>query len=119
MRRLTPMLALLLMACGYQQDEFAIDYTAAVCTLYEQCEVMTTVAGYEDRGECNADILAKVDAEKGRCPDYDKKVALDCVNGINQMKCQAIYDDTWPAACNQVCPDGAAQQSPLDTGAPE
>ena len=62
------------------------------------------------------EVLAQVDEAAGRCPEYDKKVALDCVNAINQMQCQAIYDDAWPAACNQVCPDGAAQQSPLDTG---
>lgn len=119
MRRITPMLALMMMACGYQQDEFSVDYTAAVCQLYEDCEVLTTLAGYETRGECNGAVIATVDEARGRCPDYDKKIALDCVNGINQMKCQAIYDDAWPQACSQVCPDGAAQQSPLDTGVAE
>lgn len=119
MRRTIPVLTLALVACGYPQEDFAVDYTAAVCQLYQDCEVMTTLAGHETRGECNAAVLAQVDEAAGRCPDYDKKVALDCVNAINQMQCQAIYDDAWPAACSQVCPDGAAQQSPLDTGATE
>ncbi|MEC8422820.1 MAG: hypothetical protein VX000_03520, partial [Myxococcota bacterium] len=65
MRRPTLMLALIMTACGYQQDEFAIDYTEAVCQLYEDCEVLRTVAGYETRGECNGAVLAQIDENRG------------------------------------------------------
>lgn len=122
MRSTTPALSLVLTAlllggCGYKQDEFATDYSTAVCTLYTDCAVLTEVEGYADLASCKADIAKQVDAEAGRCPDYDKQVALDCVNGINQMDCPALIDNAWPNACNQVCPDGAAKQSfSADTG---
>jgi hypothetical protein len=109
--------ALFVSGCGYKQDEFSTDYSTAICLMYEQCDVLTEVEGYADAAECKTAIAAQVDADAGRCPDYDKKVAVDCVNGVNQMTCEALWDNQWPASCNQVCPDGAAKQSfDLDTG---
>jgi hypothetical protein len=111
MRRLVPVIALLITACGYKQEPFAEDYSTAICTLYSDCEVLQTVGGWEDMPTCLAEIKARVDPAADRCPDYDKKVGIDCVNGVNKMTCLDLTEDTFPQACVQVCPDGAARHS--------
>ena len=103
-------------ACGYPQEDFSADYSAAVCRLYADCKVLSTLTGHEGVPACEADITKSISADAGRCPDYDRKAAEQCVNSINQMQCQAIYDNAWPEACSRACPGGAAEQDPFDTG---
>ena len=99
----------LLAGCGYKQETFAQDYATATCLLYDQCAILETYAGFASVQECQADLKTKVNPEAGRCPEYERDLADDCVNAINQTTCDQFIDGHWPQACTKVCPDGAAQ----------
>lgn len=107
-RTLVALVALTLSACGYQQDTFATDYAASSCLLLDQCEILETYAGYDSVESCKTDLQTRVDPEAGRCPDYDKKVATECIDAINATTCAQFIEGSWPAQCDQVCPDGSA-----------
>ena len=101
-------LAIALSACGYQQETFAQDYATSSCLLLEQCEVLETYAGFESVESCTTAQKSRVDPEAGRCPDYDKKVGVECVDAINATSCAQFLEGYWPKSCSNVCPDGSA-----------
>ncbi len=89
----------------YAQATFADDYSDAVCTLYAQCQVLTVSAGYEDEATCQDDVAAKVEG----CSGYKDTVALKCVDAVNTLQCQELFDGDWPEDCASACSDGAAE----------
>lgn len=107
-RTFAAVLALAVSACGYQQETFAQDYASSSCLLLDQCEILDTYAGYESVAACTTAQTAKVDPEAGRCPEYDKKIGVECVDAINATSCAQFVDGYWPKPCASVCPDGSA-----------
>lgn len=97
-------------ACGgdkYEQSAFSKDYAEAVCTLYEQCEVLTVAGQYADADECNIEVSAEVDGKDG-CTGFNEVSAIDCVDALNTLQCTELFDGDWPEECDKACKDGAA-----------
>lgn len=105
MNRLLLLSCSLLVACGYKQDEFATDYAQASCTLYEDCAVLDQL-GYEDRAACVADQQAAFAPSSNTCEGYDNELAETCIMQIDQLACEQLYDDVFPAVCATVCSGG-------------
>ena len=89
----------------YGQDAFSTDYAEAVCTLYQQCEVMRVRAGYEDYQECADDVSAAA----GGCAGFTSKQAIECVDAVNTLQCDDLFEGDWPEACAEACSDDGAQ----------
>lgn len=100
-------LLVVLAACGTKHEDFAADYAEATCLLYEECEVLGIVGGFDDKAACVSSVQAAVDPAEGKCPEYDKSFAVDCISGVNQIDCAELYEGKWPDACKSVCPDGS------------
>ena len=110
-------LGMSLTACGYKQESFADDFATATCVLYEQCAILETYGGYDSIESCRTDFSSQVSPEAGRCPEYDKKLAPDCIDAINATTCAQFVEGFWPAECAKVCPDGSAEPpAPGDGG---
>jgi hypothetical protein len=102
-------LAVALVGCNkYKQADFVNDYAEAVCTLYEQCEVLTVTEDFADKTECLTTVGREVDETAGACAEWDEEQGLSCVNGLNEMSCEELYAGDWPEACADACPDGSA-----------
>lgn len=96
------MFALLIWACAYPPEDFAVDMAEATCALYEQCDYLETF-GFASAGECATTVEASYDPEVVACPDYDKELAEACVEGVTQMSCDDLYAAAWPTACAERC----------------
>lgn len=106
-------LILLQLGCSYPADRFAEEMAQATCTLYQDCGYLE-LFGFSSFDECTAAVQANYDPETVECPDYDRKSALECVDGVQAMTCVDLADSVWPAACAQRC--GATGDGNLDTG---
>jgi hypothetical protein len=89
----------------YGQDAFSTDYAEAVCTLYQQCEVMRVKAGYEDYQACASDVAASAES----CSGFVSKQAIECVDAVNTLQCDDLFEGDWPEACSEACSDDGAQ----------
>lgn len=89
----------------YGQDAFSTDYAEAVCTLYQQCEVMRVRAGYEDYQACAADVAATAES----CAGFKSDPAIECVDAVNTLQCDDLFEGDWPEACADACSDDGAQ----------
>lgn len=104
---------LLALACGYPADRFAEDMAEATCTLYQDCGYLE-VFGFESYDACLATVQGNYDPAAIECPDYDRKAALECVDGVQAMTCADLSGGVWPQACGDRC--GASGDDDLDTG---
>jgi hypothetical protein len=92
------MLVLILVACGYPEDDFRTDYVDAYCGWAADC------GWYADAGTCTADYAAW-DGPSDQCGDYDAHAARDCVKALQVLACPV--DDPaseFPSACSAVYP---------------
>jgi hypothetical protein len=94
----------ILLAC-YSQDTFTAEWNQARCTTYERCDDLGGL-GYSDVDAC-------VTAHDGWseqddvCKDFDASAARECVEGWEQLACDALASDH-PAACESWCLDRTA-----------
>lgn len=114
------MLALLWfgLACAYPAEDFAVDMAQATCSLYEECGYLDSF-GFASADECATTVEQSYDPTVVDCPDYDKKKAEECVEGVTQMSCQDLYDQAWPQVCAERCgfvATGDGGTSGTDTG---
>ncbi len=104
MRTTLALSLLLLSACGYKQEEFAVQYPETVCALYDACEVMLTLKGYETVEACEDDVGDEV--SESACADFDKDAAQACLDGITEMSCEDLLAEDWPSECETACTGG-------------
>lgn len=109
---------LVLVACGYSEEKYADDYTAAMCDNLTACEA-DVVAAYVALGvdeataqatfdttytaTCEAEATDDTGGGEDTC-DYDAAAAKECVDGVKEMSC-AFWSTGLglPAACATVC----------------
>lgn len=92
-------------ACGYKQDEFSADYATATCNLFEACEVLDLLE-YDDLASCKAEQSQTYDPITNVCEGWDQDVAEQCIMEIDQLSCEALYEDVFPTVCDNVCAVG-------------
>ena len=100
MSRVT-LLALLATGCGYTAEEFQADYAEAHCAVYDQCALLGVSEIYTSLEDCVAQVEASVAVET--C-EFDRETAQECVDALNTMSCDDLYDDAWPGSCAAACP---------------
>lgn|GEM_PF-1459697 len=93
---------LVLAACGYPPEDFAVDMAQATCNLYDQCGYLPTF-GFDSVSSCATTVQASYDPTTIDCPSYDRKAAQACVDGVSQMSCQQLNDADWPSECASRC----------------
>ena len=99
------MMISLLMSVGcYSQSSYTEDVSVAFCTLYDDCDYLE-VQQIADYDECIDVVSVSHDPENRDC-DWDAGMAKDCVEGINQMTCDDLYDSDYPLACDKTCTRG-------------
>lgn len=96
------LLALTLLACAYSEDLFAEDMATATCQLYAECEYLG-LFGFESQDACVTQVQSMYAPGAMECPDYDGKVAQECIDGVQAMTCDDLYAGTWPQACAERC----------------
>lgn len=87
------MIAALLLACAYPEEQFQTDYDAAFCDWQADCEDYFT---YE---ECVQE--AEDEPWEGTDCAYDEEQAQDCVEQMEWMPC-AEGSPEFPLACSRV-----------------
>ena len=121
MKRLSLVLVLLgsLIGCGYSEDDFADDFSAAFCDNIMSCEA-DIVAAYTEMGLDEATAQSTYDtAMDAACAtadttggttdgtdncDFDSAAAKDCVDEVKAMSCDFWSTGTgFPEVCNTVC----------------
>ena len=99
-----PTLGLLGLIQGcYTQKRFADEYAEATCLLYSDCEVLDIYTEYDGIEGCTSGISEVIQPATAECSAYDNRTAHDCVDGINEMDCQDLYDNVYPDACYTYC----------------
>ena len=80
---------------SYTLHEWAEDYIALVCALFDECELI-------DEEEC----LEMMDPDEIECQGFDARAAQDCMDGLEQTSCEQFMEGDYPSACDDVCDDG-------------
>jgi hypothetical protein len=106
MRRLMFCAVLVAVTGCYSEAKFSEDVADANCTLYESCDYLDQL-DYEEYDECEYYQELQYDFEDitiwpSGC-DFDRNLAITCIEGINQMSCTDLEDGDFPIACEKVC----------------
>ncbi len=59
----------------------------------------------DDYDACIPVVSESQDPENRDC-DWDAGAAKECVEGINMMTCDDLYDSDYPLACEKTCTRG-------------
>ena len=103
------LLGFALIGCDkYKQEDFSEAFAENACQAYEACDILNTVMGYESYAECALELEGGLDAEDGKCPEYDEELAFSCIQALATIDCADLLAGEWPADCDDACPDGAA-----------
>lgn len=94
------LLSLILLAGCYNEKKYASDVAEAFCTLYDECQYLTP-QGFADYSECFSGV--EDNYLERECEDFHRKDAKTCVEEVNQMTCQDLYDGDFPSACSKDC----------------
>ena len=103
MTRLLILTTMMTVGC-YSKSSYTEDVSAAYCTLYDDCDYFK-VQQIDDYDDCLTVVAERQDPENLDC-DWDAGAAVECVEAINQMTCDEMYDGDYPLACEQVCTRG-------------
>lgn len=107
-----------LAACGYSEDTYGEDLSAAICDNLATCE-SDIVTAYTDLGmdeataqstydttytaTCETEVEDNGDNGDDNC-DFDSAAAKDCVAEVEEMGCDFWSTGTgYPAVCATVC----------------
>jgi len=91
------LLTLLLSGC-LTADRFDKRVAEEHCLLLTECEALD-LYGYSSEAECADETEPVADG----CEGFERKVASDCLERMKSMGCEALSDNRFPAACDQVC----------------
>jgi hypothetical protein len=101
-------LALLLIACGVNEDNFADKFAHVLCSQAEECYPDDFDDSYEDFGECLDDMAAYMDDVQRTAEqlcEIDYEIASECYADLKSMSCDEIDEGQSPPACGDyvVC----------------
>ena len=99
------MMIMLAMVLGcYSKESYTEDVSVAFCTLYDDCDYLK-VQQIDDYDACISVVSESQDPENRDC-DWDAGAAKSCVEDVNQMTCDDLYEADFPLSCEQVCTRG-------------
>ena len=79
-------------------EDFEEDHNKATCALVSDCELLDQ-HGWASTAKCEAGVQGLPEG----CESIDKAQAKLCVEGIEQMDCDDLLADAYPATCETVC----------------
>jgi hypothetical protein len=103
MTRLLTLTMMMTFGC-YSKSSYTEDVSTAFCTLYDDCDYLE-VQQIDDYDACIPVVSESQDPENRDC-DWDAGAAKECVEGINMMTCDDLYDSDYPLACEKTCTRG-------------
>ena len=99
------MLPVVLLIGCYSENKFAEDWATANCTLYDDCDYLS-YQSFSDFEECYDEEVVDLHPDSQSDCDYDAKLAKTCVENVNQMSCEDLYEGDFPTACSKACQRG-------------
>jgi hypothetical protein len=93
--------ALSLVACGYSEDQYQTDATAAACAKFEECGLLDFFGGTVDACITQSNDAAETDTTV--CENYDSKAAKECVASLKAVTCDDLAAGATLAGCDTVC----------------
>ncbi len=94
MRALIP----LLLAGCLNGDRFDSKWAEERCALLAECEALD-LYGHSSQEQCLSETAPLAEG----CESFDREVASDCLDGVDQMTCYRLLKGRFPNACDQVC----------------
>lgn len=94
----SPVPPLLLLSACYSPEKFQQDEAAALCRLYEKCDVL-----YDVGAESYRDCVQQLESASWACDDFNGGAAQDCVDRLERLSCEKLLDGTTPSACDDAC----------------
>ena len=91
----------LCMGC-YSQGRYATDRAEEECLLYSECEWLDLME-IDSEATCIDIMEENFDPEIRQCPDFDRALAKECIEGIALMDCTDLQNNDFPDACYSEC----------------
>ena len=81
-------LVLGLTGCGYSHELFAEEFPVALCSYYEECDLLDTF-GFDSKKQCTKLTRQNYDPKEGTipCEEYVGENAEKCVSQVKRMDC--------------------------------
>ena len=90
------------MGCG-EQRRFAREYASAICSSLEACAPGVVSLTFGDATECQSAVRERLGKKRqdNNC-DFDSSAALECIDDLESMQCNALLSGHEPPSCEGV-----------------
>lgn len=106
--RLSLLLPLFTVACGYSQSRYADDMIEITCAKLAECDMLDFFGGTEEACQnYQRTVYEGAEGDEDTCPNYDSKSARECAQGWEDLTCAEMQAGQLPAACDKVCTAGS------------